>query len=136
MYSTNPKSPRIFTIDTKYVFQLDQIFILVDFESAQNIFIKQPTSERNTGRAREILNFRIANLFDQKYKIFSPFLSYTEVRIEPKFEDENNGRTLIICFPPFLTCQVSNGFGWSSYICPIEWHQCQYRKNIFITFLC
>ena len=55
MYSTNPKSRKTFTTGTKYTIQLDKIFPLFDFESAQNFFIKQVTSERNTGVRQSIL---------------------------------------------------------------------------------
>ena len=39
-YSRNTKLKKTFTIGTKYILQLEKIFTLVNFESAQNIFKK------------------------------------------------------------------------------------------------
>ena len=108
MYSTNPKSPspKTFTIGTKYIIQLDKIFTLVDFESAQNVFIKQLTSEKNTeARSSLFENLNCQGNWSKVLK-FNPFSSYTEAQRNQNFGKDETRTDVFRTF-------VSSIFGMS-----------------------
>ena len=131
MYSTNPKSRKTFTIRTKYIIQLHKIFPLVDFESIQNIFLKQLTSEKNTRariRERDVLNYqgkwsKILELQSILKLHQNLECTKTVTKIQRAFTD--------LLFSHFLFYQVSKGVHRSWDTCQIEWHQCHDKTEKF-----
>ena len=133
MCSTKPKLPSTYTIGTKYIIQLDKNISLVDFESAQNIFLKIVNLWEEYDS--EKIKFWIFELLRQLVR--SAKISIY-LQVTPKFKrkktltmTKKERAILDHLFLPLFVCQVSNGVDLSRDNCQIKWRQCHDKTEEF-----